>query len=288
MIAVPRYYFDTSSIRSAGRQLADVCSKVHCCTSAFALFELVTQIEESEKEFGCRSSAIKNVLELYSQSRISIEWMLDMDRLRAAFPFVENRTEHIGTFYRVLQCAVDSNSIQEFNQLIASNQLSDYYKRLQQEHSNIVDVSRRICQDMGLRQSFDVIFEKNCPGEGEIDKRKKRRRTWELVFNYRAATWYRLIKTWAEFVADETRSDIQKTVSSYNQSLDLFTYAFGFTLLECQRDGRIAHENDFADLLHLMYLRPGDVLVSEEREKGLIIRSAKRTGITVQRIGNLL
>ena len=285
-----RYYLETSSVRSAGRRLGDIRCMADCFTSAFVLFEFITEITKSEREFNVRKACIVSLLD----SGIHIELLLDTDRLKAAFPILGHKPDHIGTFWRVLECVKDTKSISEFERLVADRQLTDYLERLEREHADIVVAAMKIREDGGLQEPGLEIIEKYRPGATKKEKRKLLKRGRDITTAYWSASGNRyLIEALAyicaaQSIPDATEDDVERTAASYNGSVDVFIRAWGHALDECQFGGYTPDENDFADLLHLMYLSDEDVLVSEERDTKLVTRAAREAGIRVQHVASLL
>ncbi|WP_136668892.1 hypothetical protein [Flavobacterium sp. H122] len=63
-----KYYLETNSLRSLNRELNLLSN--NCFTSGLSIFELISDITKSEKEFNIRKSVISNVL----KSKIEINW----------------------------------------------------------------------------------------------------------------------------------------------------------------------------------------------------------------------
>ena len=270
--------------------LRNIPSVSQCFTSAFVFFELVTEITESEKEFACRRGTIVSLME----SEIRKEWLLPSDRLVIAFPFLTHKAEHMDQFHRLLSCVIDSQSVQEFERLIADRQLAGYLDLLCHEHSDMVNVAQIIREAPGLHEIAEAIIKKNRPLASKQEKRAMFRRGLEMTSRYYKAIGYPdtidsfACKAVAQCIPDATENDVQRAVASYDGSLSIFLTALDRALLECQAGCHIPHENDFADLLHLMYLCEGDTLVCEEGDMKLITRAAHSAGISVLRIENLL
>jgi hypothetical protein len=292
MGAVARYYLETSSIRKAVRGLQDIASMPYCFTSAFVLFELVTELTESDREFNVRKACIMKLLDSDKQSKIRIEWLLPDDRLKAAFPILENKPDPIGKFYRILECVKDSMDSQQFKSLLADRQLTDYFEWLVREHTDITgNVQSAIMEgDTSWRPEANAIINKNQPNAAKAEReqmmttkiRKLARTYWSATVNWR------LVEDLARKCAPNADElQLRRITKSYDGSLNQFMVALDLAILIYKLEGYAAGTNDFADLLHLMYLGDGDVLVSEEGDNKLITRVACEVGMLVQRIGSL-
>ena len=265
-----------------------------CFTSAFVLFELVTGLEKPDPQFGVRKACIANLLEL-NKSGLDIVWMLPIDCGKAAFQYLGHKPDHIGRFLELIQCVDECKCWQEFLELLAGRGLDAYFTRLMREHAEIIDVVMGIRGAPSLIPKADAFFERCCPGATEDQRLALREWVLRELPRYHTAqgrTMIAFAKRWTlESIPSATERDVQLALDSYNGSMDLFIQGLDVALARPMSE-HMSHrhkidENDFADLLHLIYLRKGDILVSEEGRDTLVSYAAREIGVPVKHIDEL-
>lgn len=292
-----QYYLETSSVRkasvrTAGKRLQDIAPIAQCFTSAFVLFELVTGLDESGDEFNYRKASIANLWNL-QDSGLHIDWMLPKDRAKAAYPFLQHKPD-VGKFCTLIKCVKGSSCMQEFHSILAQQHMSDYFTSLKREHADIAGyVPSKLREAPSLIECADRFVEEQWPSAGDQEKRAIRRGLVGHFPQFRKAMGHADVNTmhfarqWAgECIPNATEYDVKRTCDSYNGSITLFLEAFDLFLQKCKSVYNVG-ENDFADVLHLLYLDKGNVLVSEERGTSLIASIAREIGISLKRVGEL-
>ena len=259
-------------------------------TSAFVLFELVTHLDESDCEFRVRKACVANLLEL-EESGLHVEWMLPKDRGKAAFPYLGHKPDHMGRFFQLVQCVRECEYWQEFVELLACRGLDAYFTWINREHADIIDAAMRMRPEPSVPAETDALVEKLHPTATTREKRATRNEVFRGLPRHHTArgrTIQGFAREWArECIPAASECVAQRILDSYDGSIALFIEGLDIALAKCMVGRHCVEPNDFADLLHLMYLRDGDVLVSDEGHNKLVTSVACEIGVSVKHIEEL-
>lgn len=285
-----KYYIETSSVHKTGNELKNKVPASECFTSAFVLFELVTHLDKSDCEFRVRKACVANLLEL-EESGLHVEWMLPKDRGKAAFPYLGHKPDHMGRFFQLVQCVRECECWQEFVELLACRGLDAYFIWLNREHADIIDAAMRLRPEPSVPAETDALVEKLYPMATTGEKRATRNEVFRGLPRHHTArgrTIRSFAREWArECIPAASERVAQRILDSYDGSIALFIEGLDIALAKCMVGRHSVEPNDFADLLHLMYLRDGDVLVSEEGRNKLVTSVAHEIGVSVKHIDEL-
>jgi len=283
-----KYYLETSSIRKVGGKLQQVGAIGDCRTSAFVLFELLTGLMESDKQFNYRKAAIAAVLD----SGIEIAWSLPTSRLKRAFQKLQYQWDDESILRPIIACVRQSRSRQHFAELINERQLMHSLEELEREDADMAKGLQVVLQRPSLRHEVAAFVEEHMPGATEEERSEICGRIVSLMLPYWVASPHAVVKAMAykcakDCISEPSDDELDAVAASYDRSLPLFMRTFSHAISTCWDRKLMPGKNDLADLLHLVYLRDGDVLVSEEGERKAAMRVIRDMGIPVQCIASL-
>jgi len=283
-----QYYLETSSIRKVGGNLQQVGAIDECRTSAFVLFELLTGLRENHDEYSQRKPAIAAVLD----SGIAIEWSLPMSRLKQAYKKLQYHRDDESTLRPIIDSARESSSSGHFVDLMNERQLMHSLEELERKDNDLAEALRVIAEHDSFRHGADAFFAERPPGATEDEKERIYRQTRRWMDSYCLIALDAVVdgiayKCAVECIGEPTQEELEEISKSYDGSVRVFMKAFSYALVQYQARTVTPGKNDLADLLHLVYLRDGDVLVSEEGRNKAVAQATKAAGIPVQCIASL-
>ena len=267
---ITRWYLDTSSIRTTGKILTDLCSTHTCFTSAFTLVEMLNGLRKDNSEFDRRAGGIRNLI----ASTAQIEWILYEDKFALGFDALETEEHRIESLQKLIDALIKSENLNAFEARLRDLNLpfgADYFERLDAQLGPGY-IEGAVRGNPNVRDSFER--EKNNPAS--LIPAHIRAGSYRDNLDYllampnlnRGMTILAFAKHLAigTFDGSPKEADVERIFKSYNGKTEIFVRAYTHRSTLEMRDMSQPGKNEAADLAHFLYLRPGDGLITEDKK----------------------
>jgi hypothetical protein len=291
MKSKPRYYLDTSSIRSAGSKLG-YCRGYSLFTSSWTVIELINGIRSDDKSFQKRSRSLKQL----KNQRIVIDWDTLSDKFYSNFTYcakLKFDSEISNNLQSLYKLVYRSDDIDNFRKSLGNILLTyniDYFEDFDTDLGSSY-VQNSIQSNIDIRSSLErekMKADSLIPAEilnGNIQDFLQ----WIYSnpnFNFFSLMAYADSKAIIGLLNEYYSAELHEKIwQSYNNNNAIYTKAwfsyFSRELSKMNQPGR----NDFADLYHFQYLKNDDILVTEDKKMKEI---AQEIDITVKSINDLI
>ncbi len=241
-------YLDTVSIRKYSKQLAECSNTKELFTSSLAVLELMSGA--TKDDFNARKIAVKRLME----SRVYINWYTYKGKMAQAFDVPYDDIE--GKVVRELSLRmVKCKDFKEFcNEKVYVD--SDTYYTFESLASFDDDIA-------GMGRMFSKIGQKEFKSFDKVHRKDIKKKIEEFLPAYSHILSEMAVIPIAEDYAGEKRPSekYMEVVSKYDFSIQVYLqYNVAlFLLIE------LAHKNDMLDMLHLIYLKDGDLFITEDK-----------------------
>jgi hypothetical protein len=278
-------YLDTSAVRALSGKCDRLISK-KIFTSVLTIFELLDGCCASESEYKKRKAALKTIF----TAKLAIA--LEMPDVAVAKSFTEIaanytiRNPHAETMRRLVYCMLITPTAKEFKPQIYND---PEWNRICSAYDDVVRSSITSASSVGpdLRKGFAI---KSC------DELSYLRINPELTTDQRFQAFihgdinrglsiYVLSQTYSEKLG--RGSDVEfcrKIFYSYNGSAEPYIRALSISLLERMERGETPARNDAFDLDHFAYLKPGTVLITNDKRMRTLANKVGVRSVTSEEI----
>ena len=248
-----KIYLDTSTVRKYSNELYKFKGKA-VFTSSLVVFELIAGM--NEKEFYLRKNVLCNLL----KSKISIDWCSYKMKMHKAFKikYYDVEGKSIKKFASEIIKCENYNELKAIKVYFRKN---EYYKleSFEEFDKGIEQVGKRF-SSLGVEEWRKI--EKNERRDIKIQMR-------DLLCLYSMKLSKKaLINLVQDFVAHSNRpsnNQYVKVLKKYDKSLDMYLYYNQMFFLLKEINGSACGRNDTLDLLHIIYLKKNDTIISEDK-----------------------
>lgn len=266
------YYADTSSIRKAGRSLASLLQSGELRTSVLAAIELLNGVTTSEDEFRRRRAGLLT-LNGWIDGRMPEQVIFScFQSLVDEFDFIEKR---LWSLEFILNTLAHADTLADFRHALAATTLGfplDYFASYDQKFESvfgrIVEIEAR--EIRGLFECADVPTvdpTRTIPSQ-VLSGNFAEFCDWLLAdgTSLNESLTQMALATAAASLVIEAPTDelLSRIYHSYNNIGNVYLKAFSVKSIELIRTIAHGRRNDGMDVAHFLYLREGEVLVSED------------------------
>lgn len=245
-------YLDTSSIRKIANKLNDIeNSKI--LTSSLAVFELLSGINEND--FLLRKSIVKNLLD----SSIHIDWDTYKAKINKAFQQSFDDIEGY-VIKSLAKKLISCNCLDEYRNIKIYTDSDTYYT-----HESLSDFDNKLSK---TGKVFSYFGKNEWRNYEKIDRKQFKKQMLEenMISPYiQKLTEFSLISL-AEDLSGCKRPDDKyfEVIKKYDHSLDVHLRYNNLLFLLLEMNGSVCGKNDTVDMLHLIYLKENNVIISED------------------------
>lgn len=256
-----RLYLDTSIVRKYSNELAKF-ERENVFTSSLVVFELIAGM--NEKEFKLRKNVLNNLL----KSKIIIDWDSYKMKMHKAFKIVYDD--------------IEGNAIMRFAEEIIKCETYEEVKNLK------IYSSENIFLKLESFEEFDKDIEqvgKDFSAKAAYEWReleKEDRRNFKEQMSDFLCTYSKwlcelaLINLVEEFAGSKRPSEQYfKILREYDNSLEVYFYYNQMFFLITEMNGSECGKNDALDLMHTIYLKKNDTIVSEDKIFNKLVKHIK-------------
>lgn len=241
-----QYYLDTNAVQSLGKRLEGIPINKGVYTSILTCMELLKRMENEDSYKRKRGPLLhlKNSgIQIDSLPAPFVIW--ESFRIRKEIPPI------FDSFEAIVAVALESNSYEMFMLLLRKNNLAEAFDGLklifQKGNERFKTGLMQFNEGGGLATNRNIFKER---WEGD-DNRKKR--------------LYEAIKYFAGKQVDSCNQPLVNLLMNYNHSIDLYMLACYYYDEMKNYSRELAADNDGFDLQHLLYVRKGCKLVTDDR-----------------------
>lgn len=245
-------YLDTSSIRKIANKLNDIeSSKIF--TSSLAVFELLSGINEND--FILRKSIVENLLD----SSIHIDWDTYKEKINKAFQQSFDDIEGY-VIKSLAQKLISCSCLDEYRNIKIYTDSDTYYT-----HESLSDFDNELSKTGKVFSYLGKNEWRNY--EKTVRKQFKKQMLEEnMISSYiQKLTEFSLISLAEDLSGCKRPGDKYfEVIEKYDHSLDVHLRYNNLLFLLLEMNGSICGKNDTVDMLHLIYLKKNDVIISED------------------------
>ena len=241
-----QYYLDTNAVQSLGKRLEGIPINKGVYTSILTCMELLKRMENEDSYKRKRGPLLhlKNSgIQIDSLPAPFVIW--ESFRIRKEIPPI------FDSFEAIVAVALESNSYEMFMLLLRKNNLAEAFDGLklifQKGNERFKAGLTQFNEGGGLATNRNIFKER---WEGD-DNRKKR--------------LYEAIKYFAGKQVDSCNQPLVNLLMNYNHSIDLYMLTCYYYDEMKNYSRELAADNDGFDLQHLLYVRKGCKLVTDDR-----------------------
>ena len=241
-----KYYLETNSLRSLNKELNLLSND--CFTSSLSIFELISDITKSEKEFNIRKSVIKNVL----KSDITVNWDSQKTIKVKAFPGMTFKDYEIVGLKELTFSLIKCNTLQEFQILTKEKKYNqNFFKKLDELYS------KHLIDSTLIRNKK---FKKHIENDDSLKSKEFLKKLKNNITLNKRISLSNIVNDIVDAMEKQLKTTIDRTriYDSYNGSIDVFIEYFSYYTAFKNAELKIPAKNDFLDLLHLIYLGNGE------------------------------
>lgn len=240
-----KYYLDTNAVQSLGCKLCEISSKKGVYTSILSIMELVKSIKD-EDSFRRKRGALLHL----RQSSVLLDMLHPTYVFNRAFKIDYEIHPIYWSFNRIVDVALESDDYRVFMDSLDKNDLIESFEGLKiifKKSNEYFIKNLSLYNETGNVADNKRSFEERWKG-----KENRRQRLYESINHYTKKQSKRQSLPFDELLAN------------YDHSLDIIM------LTSCYYDEKknyrkeLAANNDGFDLQHLMYLREGCKLVTDD------------------------
>ena len=246
-------YLDTSTLRKYSKNLAKDSDKKELWTSSLAVFELMSGISD-EEDFIRRKVAVKRLLE----SDVYIDWDSYRCKMYKSFHLPYDDIEGI-VVKRFAYAMTQSETFEDFKKVRIFTAQNDYYdfESLQELDDRVVFIGNFTSQ-ISQTEEWKKLTK---------DERKEARK--EILESFPSYAYllseFAVIPIAENFAGDKQLSKAYSDmIEKYNFALQLYLHYVLATFLLAEINSSNTQKNDLFDMLHLLYLRHGDIMIAED------------------------
>jgi hypothetical protein len=240
------YYLEPNSLRSLNKQL-HLLPK-NCFTSGLSIFELISDLTKSEKEFNIRKSVINNVI----TNKVKINWDSQKTIKAKAFPQITFDDAETHGLKELVNLLLKTESLESFLHNSQSSKYNhNFFNNLDKLYSShfieaTIEANKKVKSQIDCDStSFAKQFVKSLPLNNELNEGM----TLFIIVND--------IMDALEKQLNLKNINRAKIFSSYDGSFDVYLKYFSHYVATKSSENKLPGGNDFLDLLHLIYLGNG-------------------------------
>lgn len=278
------YYIETGALRILNKDLHLL--KEDCFTSAWSIFELMSELTKSEKEFRIRKSVITNII----NSNFRVTWS-SPDELKAkAFPSIKYRDFRFEGLRDLVDEFLKYSNFETFLSDTSSKKYNySFFNELDKKY-----VEQFINGGISGNEKIKTIIADGIPIFGEDYKNEVKLFLENLYLNESDYNENLTLFSMFEGLIDGLELELKlnlndsqkaKIFASYDNSLNVFLKQYSFYSGKKMAEFKVPAKNDVLDLLHLMYLEDGNqkIIVSDDK----LLLEAKNHCISVNNFKEL-
>jgi hypothetical protein len=270
-------YLETSAVRALSGKSEQLISG-QIFTSVLTIFELLDGCCASESEYRKRNAALRTIFT--AKTFIAME-MPDAAVAKSFTEITANyniRNNYGEAIKRLAYYMLITPTAKQFNQQIDNepdwNRIYDAYNKVVRcSITNAKTLRLFIRNGFESRSSDDLLSLRIAPGLPSI------KRFHEFIHGdiNRGISIYVLSQIFSEKLGRGNDIEFRRKIFySYNGSSEPYIRALSISLLERMERGETPARNDAFDLDHFAYLKPGTVLITNDKRMGTL---AKKVGV---------
>lgn len=265
------YYFETSALRSLGKKILKLDSSNNYFTSVLALLELISASIESEKSFIVNKNCLDNIF----KSKVVVDYSYPEKKLAQTFNCLQLQEERLDDLNVVIAEVLHSANLETCKIALSAkginygiNFIANYDSEFGRQ---FIEESIKGCQK--IREAFKNK-QLNC--DGTVFLKSETRLPFKEFCKIFATKYSKLNKSITilafatQFAASiEKRSSeelIRKIYNSYNGMADIFMNSLSYNTMIQTGNMNQPGRNDFLDLFHFAYIKPKDILVTDDKD----------------------
>lgn len=269
------YYLDSSSLMTGVNAIPGKTDKYVFTTSVLAIIERLSGAGKDDKSFG----RARSVFKMLNESKIQIDWKMPdyylhsgFDYVNGRFQIVEERTPDLG---KILKCLMDSKDRAEFIESEKKLQL-----KFPLEYFEIYDSSFGPNNPEKAKEEIEIVKQAFLLAkEGKYDSLVPEEvlqqgfakfSEWFAeqngVLNDSLTVWSLAQRTAKSCGLELIDKNISEIYNSYNDKTRVFVTAYSKSSIRNIGAQNLPGRNDPIDLAHLLYLREGMHLVTEDKK----------------------
>lgn len=257
-----KYYLETNCLINASRLLEDSGVSSKCFVSILGLLELITDL--NDEVFGSKRIAIRRVLD----SAVEIDWRLpqtiifDSFGIRTACTIVEREMR------MVMEAMVQADGKRQFFDTLKVQQLYGVYGEMERHDSQYNMFLPAQLEEMAENIAISDL---RCDAKLALSYLEQANDNRSEYFSpeIRGEMVRHVVQKVAEDLAATAFNCESLTpcevLTRYDNTLDAFLGIFYlYSLKKVSRREKVKR-NDITDLHHLIYLKDGDIIVSDDK-----------------------
>ena len=252
-----KYYLETNSLRILNKELYLLSND--CFTSGLSIFELMSDITKSEKEFNIRKSVIRNIF----KSEIIVNWDSQKTIKAKAFSGITFKDYEMEGLKELATSLVECNTLIEFLKLSEEKKYNqNFFKELDNRYSkHFIDTT----------SSANKKLKKHIEEDDSLKSKEFQQNLKDNFEFNESITLFNIVNDMVNAMEKQLKTTIDraKIYESYNGSIDVFIKHFSYYTAVKSAELKIPAKNDFLDLLHLIYLGNGENIKIVTKDKQL-------------------
>lgn len=247
-------YLDTNTVRNYSKKLAEWSKQNHLTTSSLTVFEILSGVEEgNDREFQARRTSLKRLLE----SNVKIDWNFIMAKELKAFNIIPKDVDGM-VVEALAKALVESKDYDEYKEkTITIDGQTFNCSILQDFDSRIVELGRKISDEIKnysngipkyIKNSYKSHLKENILPQLNVLSEIAMIPIIEEVANARRGT-----------------TKYFETQKKYDKSLWVYLIYSAWLRLRVEFYGDAIGKHDLFDLFHLIYIKMGDDIVTDDK-----------------------
>jgi len=260
-----KYYLETGALRKLNKHLHTLSDD--CFTSSWSLFELMSELTKSEKEYRIRKSVIQNVI----NSNLHIEWSSPEVLKVNGFPSIGYQDFRFDALKNLIYQFLDYSDFQSF--LIDTNNHKYNYKYFNDldKYYTAKFISGGAAGNSNMKRLIEDGAKKYGPNHATDTKLFLENLYQNEIELNEGMTLYVIVQDIIDGMELElnlglTDKDRARIFASYNNSFDIYLKYFSRYSGKKMAEFKLPAKNDCIDLYHLLYIGDGKnkILVSDD------------------------
>jgi len=250
-----KYYLETNSLRSLNKKLNLLSND--CFTSGLSIFELISDITKSEKEFNIRKSVIRNVL----KSELIINWDSQKTIKAKAFPGITFKDSEMDGLKELTTSLIECKTLTEFLEITKEKKYNqNFFKDLDNLYSKHFINSTAIGNEK---------FKKHTKDDDSLKSKEFLNNLKDNSILNESITLFNIVNDMVDAMEKQLKIKVDraKIYDSYNGSISVFIKHFSYYTADKGAKLDLPARNDFLDLLHLIYLGNGENIKIVTKDK---------------------
>ena len=270
-----QYYLDTSACRYFGHYLVEYSKLLPFFVSSLTLIEIISPLKESPDELERIRSLVRIITEC-----ASIDWRFPEELIAGSFENVSFEEKRVSSLRNVVESIKRGDSYPSVLASASPYDL-DFFSSYDQYLSHILQTDKHeqtvaLMKEAHNRQKENTGFfseeETNLPYIDMIQlfNTKYFELNFSLTKQVIAGMVLQLLGR------EENEQNVENMYNEYNRNANAFIMAFSIYGIDRLSKHEQSARNDFIDLLHFLYVKPNDRIISADN---LILNLANRIQI---------